>query len=143
MRRFRFLSAAAALAALLAIFASISPAPAQQGAACVISTLPFRTITTSTYTLAIGDQCSTLVFSPTTAATAVALTLPNAATNFPAGYTVRIKSGNTGGVYMTPTTSTLDGLSTQINLTTGQSIDLVVDGTNYISLGGSGTTHHP
>ena len=144
MRRLiRSFSAAAALAALLAIVLIAAPVRAQIGTGCPIILQTFKTVTTATYTLAIGDQCSTIVFSPTTAATATALTLPNAATNFPPGYTVWIKSGNSGGVYMTPTTSTLDGLATQINLTTGQSIELVVDGTNYISLGGSGTTHHP
>ena len=142
MRRFRFLSAFAGFLALVAILAAL-PARAQQGASCPISLQTFKTVTAAAYTLAIGDQCSTIVFSPTTAATAVALTLPNAATTFPPGFTVRIKDGNSGGIYMTPTTSLLDGLTTQIHLTTGQSIDLAVDGTNYISLGGSGTTHNP
>ena len=145
MRRLiRSFSAAAALAALLAIVLIAAPARAQSSSgACPISLQTFKTVTAASYTLAIGDQCSTIVFSPTTAATAVALTLPNAATTFPPGFAVRIKDGNSGGIYMTPTTSTLDGLTTQIHLTTGQSIDLVTDGTNYISLGGSGTTHHP
>src|SRR5579859_7706991 len=128
---------------LLAALAAFPVSQVWAQAPCPISSQTFKTVTTTTYTLAIADQCKTIVFSPTTASTATALTLPNAATNFPVGYRVWIKAGNAGGVYMTPTTSLLDGLSTQINLTTGQSLGLVTDGTNYISLGGSGTTHHP
>ncbi len=139
MRRFRLFS----IAASLLLLAALAPTQVFAQASCPMSLQTFRTITTSTYTLAVTDQCSTLVFSPTTAATAVALTMPNPATTFPVGYTVWIKSGNSGGVYMTPTTATLDGLTTQINVTTGQALRLVSDGTNWISEGGIGTTHHP
>lgn len=128
MRRFSFVFAG------LFLLAALSPlsAFAQSGsAACPVSAQLAKVVSGTTYTVALGDQCSTLVFTNTGA---VAVTLPNAATTFPVGFTVAMKA--TGGtVTVTPTTSTINGASTAV-LSAGTGFSVATDGTNYYTQGG-------
>lgn len=65
---------------------------------------------------------------------AVAITLPQAGSTFPSGWSVRIRNSGTGTITITPTTSTINGGSS-ISLKTGQSCQVISDGTNYFTIG--------
>lgn len=103
-----------------------------QQAACPIALEAPVLVTGTTYTLSAADGCKMLVFSN---AGAVALTMPNAAVTLPNGWKVWIKSQGAGGVFATPTTSTLDGGAGAINITQGLGVEFRSDGVNYYSTG--------
>lgn len=81
----------------------------------------------TTYIYASADCSRNTFFSN---AGAVAVTLPQAGTSFPNGCQLPSKNDGAGSVTVTPTTSTIDGAAS-ITLTTGQSVVIVSDGTNY------------
>ena len=134
MKRTSFLASIVALA-LLAL-APIHQANADSGASCPVGSSGYKTVTGTTYTVLVADQCSLLNF---TNASAVSVTLPNVATTFPAGFRFSAKASGAGAVTITPTTATINGLSTLV-LTSGLGADIWTDHTNYIANGGYGST---
>lgn len=108
----------------------LSSAGFAQGASCPISKQIPEVVSGTTYTLIPADGCKLKVF---TNGSAVTLSAANPATTFPAGYQVTIKAQGTGTVTFTPTTATLDGLSSAIAWTTGTGGTLWTDGTNWYS----------
>ena len=91
----------------------------------------------TTYTV-LGSDRSKLVTLKN--ASAIAVTLPQAGASFPAGWIAKVSNQGAGTATITPTTSTINGAAS-FTLLTGQSIDIVSDGTNYFAL--SGTTTFP
>lgn len=83
----------------------------------------------TTYTVLASDRSKLVTLKN---ASAVAVTLPQAGANFPAGWISKFSNQGAGTVTITPTTSTVNG-NASIALLTGQSIDLVSDGTNYFA----------
>lgn len=85
--------------------------------------------TGTTYTVVNGDQGKVVTLSN---AAAVAVTLPQAGGGglFAAGWAAFFTNKGAGLVTITPTTSTLDGL-TAYYLNTNQSVGIASDGTNY------------
>lgn len=86
----------------------------------------------TTYTVVTGDLGKLVTF---TNASAVAVTLPQAGTAFPAGWWAEFENRGAGLVTITPTTSTVNSGAT-ITLATNQSFKIVSDGTNYFALVG-------
>lgn len=86
--------------------------------------------TGTTYTVLTGDRSKLVTHSN---ASAMAVTLPQAGTSFPSGWFYFTKNKGAGKVTITPTTSTISGLSTLV-LLQGQSALIVSDGTNYHSV---------
>lgn len=84
--------------------------------------------TGTTYTFLTGDRAKRVTFS-NSAAQAVTLPQANSST-FPDGWYVTAINKGAGIVTITPTTSTIGGL-TAIKLTRGQSATIYSDGTNY------------
>ena len=93
--------------------------------------------TGTTYTV-LGSDRSKLVTLKN--ASAVAVTLPQAGASFPAGWIATFSNQGAGTVTITPTTSTINGVSS-VTLLAGQSLDIISDGTNYF--GTVGTTTFP
>lgn len=91
----------------------------------------------TTYTVLQSDLSKLVTFKN---AAAVAVTLPQAGTAFPAGWQSVFSNQGAGTVTITPTTSTING-GASIQLLTGQSVQIVSDGTNYFAL--VGTTVFP
>jgi hypothetical protein len=92
--------------------------------------------TGTTYTYQTGDRGKLVSHSN---ASAIAGTLPQASASFPSGWFVDVQNTGAGTLTITPTTSTIDGVSS-IVLVTGQGVRIYSDGTNYFSMrGGSGT----
>jgi hypothetical protein len=118
------------LAALVALALPTS-AFAQAGAACPIATQSPVVSAASTYTLKASDNCKTLVFT----AASVAITMPNAPVTFPPGWRVWLKATGANGIYTTPTTSLLDGASSQLHITQGFGCQLNSDAVNMYSIG--------
>lgn len=87
--------------------------------------------TGTTYTFVSGD-CGRLVRF--TNAGAIAATLPQAGAAFPARCRIYTKNIGLTAVTITPTTSTIDGLSS-IVLAANQSAAITSDGTNYVTDG--------
>jgi hypothetical protein len=119
MKRFLpFGLVAAAVAALIfSMQFGVQPAVAQStgGAACAIDTQgPIEDATTSR-TFTANDNCKMYVF---TSGSSVTATIP-APTTLPNGWSVWVKSQGAGTVSVTPTGTTLDGLSSALALTTG------------------------
>jgi hypothetical protein len=105
-----------------------------QGAAVV------RAHTGTTDTILAAD-CGKVVTASN--GSAVAVTLPQATGSFTAPFFFTQVNLGAGTVTITPTTSTINGAATLV-LTTGQSADIVSDGTNYIAIlgrGGAPTTN--
>jgi hypothetical protein len=89
--------------------------------------------TGTTYTLAATDRSKLVTL---TNAGSIAVTLPVATgAGFPAGFITKISNQGAGTATLTPTTSHINGAAS-LALLTGQSIDLVSDGTNYFALTG-------
>lgn len=129
----KFLAGALFAASLL-----ILPLAAQaqsMSAACPVSATVDKAVTGTTYTVGVADQCALLNF---TNASNVAVTLPNAATTFPAGFRIAVRNGGGGTVTITPTTSTINGAATA-TLAPGQSADIWTDHTNYVTASGTGS----
>jgi hypothetical protein len=91
----------------------------------------------TTYTV-LGSDRSKLVTLKN--ASAIAVTLPQAGATFPTGWIATFSNQGAGTATITPTTSTINGASS-VTLLTGQSLDIVSDGTNYYGL--VGTTVFP
>jgi hypothetical protein len=91
--------------------------------------------TGTTYTVLSSDRSKLVTLKN---ASAVAVTLPQAGASFPAGWIASFSNQGAGTVTITPTTSTING-STSVTLLTGQSIDIVSDGTNYYGMVGTTT----
>jgi hypothetical protein len=88
--------------------------------------------TGSSYPVVSADRAKLITFSSTSA-----VTLPQAGTTgFPNGFYVDIESRGTGGVSITPTTSTVDGFAS-FTVLQNQGVRLVSDGTNWYTLRGS------
>jgi hypothetical protein len=83
----------------------------------------------TTYTVLASDRSKLVTLKN---ASAVAVTLPQAGTSFPAGWIAKFSNQGAGTVTITPTTSTINGNATLV-LLTGQSADIVSDGTNYFA----------
>jgi hypothetical protein len=93
-----------------------------------------RAATGTTDTILAAD-CGKVVTESNAAA--VAVTLPQATGSFAAPFFYTQVNLGAGTVTITPTTSTINGAATLV-LTTGQSADIVSDGTNYIAALGKG-----
>jgi|SRR5208282_2360494 hypothetical protein len=91
----------------------------------------------TSYTILSSDRSKLVTLKN---ASAVAVTLPQAGASFPAGWVATFSNQGAGTVTITPTTSTINGASTVV-LLTGQSVDIISDGTNYF--GCVGTTSFP
>lgn len=89
----------------------------------------------TTYTVLAGD-CGQLVSF--TNASPVAVTLPQATGSFTTGWYSAFINLGAGTVTITPTTSTIDGAAS-ITLLQFQSIDVISNGTNYITARGRPT----
>lgn len=84
----------------------------------------------TSYTLLTGDRGKLVTFSN---ASAIAVTLPQAnSTTFKNGWFVDIQNRGAGVVTITPTISTIDGL-TSIDLITNAGVRICSDGTNYFT----------
>ncbi len=83
--------------------------------------------TGTSYTVLSGDLAKCVTFSN---AAAIAVTLPQATGSFGATWYADFENKGVGAATITPTTSTINGLATLV-LTTGQSVRLISDGTNY------------
>ena len=86
----------------------------------------------TSYTVLASDRSKLVTLKN---ASAVAVTLPQAGTSFPAGWIAKFSNQGAGTVTITPTTSTINGNATLV-LLTGQSADIVSDGTNYFACAG-------
>ncbi len=84
------------------------------------------------YTVLTTDLRKLVTFSNTSP---VAVTLPQAGASFPNGWYTDFTNENTGLVTITPTTSTIDGL-TSLTLSQNQGFRLVSDGVNYFTVRG-------
>jgi|ERR1700676_1456905 len=93
---------------------------------------------TGTTYIVLGSDRSKLVTLKNAAA--ISVTLPQAGASFPAGWIATFSNQGAGTATITPTTSTINGVSSVV-LLTGQSLDIVSDGTNYFGL--VGTTVFP
>lgn len=100
---------------------------------------PVRAATGTTDTI-LSTDCGKVVTESN--GSAVAVTLPQATGSFAAPFFYTQVNLGAGTTTITPTTSTINGAATLV-LTTGQSADIVSDGTNYVAAlgkgGGSGT----
>lgn len=83
--------------------------------------------TGTTYTVLSTDACALVTLSN---ASAIAVTLPQATGSFAAGFGFDVQNKGVGLVTITPTTSTINGLST-LTLATNQGCTIVSDGTNW------------
>jgi len=92
---------------------------------------------TGTSDTVLSSDCGKVVTESNAAA--VAVTLPQATGSFAAPFFYTQINLGAGTVTITPTTSTINGAATLV-LTTGQSADIVSDGTNYVAALGKGGT---
>ena len=92
--------------------------------------------TAAIYTIDQADRAAFIVFNR---ATAVAVTLPQASATFPAGWWVEFTNIGAGLVTITPTTSTIDGLSS-LAIAQYQGAEIMSDGTNYYTQRGLDST---
>jgi hypothetical protein len=87
--------------------------------------------TGTTYPIVAADRHKLITL---TNASAIAVSLPQAGTTgFANGYRVKIVNLGAGVVTITPATSTIGGASTLV-LTTGQSVEILSDETNYLTI---------
>lgn len=116
---------------------TIAPLTTNGATALTLAGAGVNAQTGTTYTVVTGDRNKLITFSN---ASAVAVTLPQAgSTGFANNFEFEAKNIGAGTVTITPTTSTIDGAAT-LTLTTGQSVRLYSDGTNYFSAPGKATT---
>lgn len=95
--------------------------------------IPIDAQTGTTYTFTTDDKTRLVTFSN---ASAIAATLPQAGTSFPADWYVTCKNNGAGDVTITPTTSTINGAASYV-LQRGEFITIVSDGTDYQVFGNS------
>lgn len=88
--------------------------------------------TGTTYTVLTSDFFKLVTH---TNAAAIAVTLPQAGVNFPAGWFCFVQNRGAGAVTITPTTSTIDGAASLI-LNQNEGVLIVSDGTNYFTMRG-------
>jgi len=81
------------------------------------------------YAIVTGDRAKLITISN---AAAVAVTLPQAGANFPAGWYCDVQNRGAGAVTITPATSTIDGVASLV-LTQGQGCRIFSDGVNYFT----------
>lgn len=89
--------------------------------------------TGTTYTYLTGDKGKLVTH---TNSSAIAGTLPQAGATFPAGWWMDVQNRGVGTLTITPTTSTIDGVSS-LALITAQGVRIVSDGTNYFTQRGA------
>lgn len=95
-----------------------------------------RAVTGATDTILTDDSGGLVAFNR---ATAIAVTLPQAGTaGFETRWSSRFINVGVGDVTVTPTTSTIGGAASVV-LRTGDSIEVISDGTNYYALTSSGS----
>jgi hypothetical protein len=99
-----------------------------------VSNTPVNAQTGTTYTVVSGDWGKLVTC---TNASAIAVTLPQASSTFPTGWSTTIQNRGVGTLTVTPTTSTIDG-SASLSLLTNQGVLIVSDGTNYFTSRGVG-----
>lgn len=124
MTKIRNLIAKAALALLLAVGVS--------GVALAQGTVPYQFInaqTGTTYTFLTSDCSKIVTFNN---ASAIAVTLPAAGTTFFAGCFIDVRNIGTGLVTITPTTSTIDGVTTK-PVPPNAGLRIVNNSTNYFT----------
>ena len=92
----------------------------------------------TTYTLLDADQEKLVTFN-NIAPVAVSLAQAGASSQFVNGWHVTLINKGAGTVTITPTTSTING-NTSTTLTTGYTLDIWSDGTNYQASNTAGTT---
>lgn len=97
---------------------------------------PVNAQTGTTYTVDTTDRGKLVTF---TNGSSIAVTQPQAGTNFPAGWYTFFQNRGAGVVTITPTTSTVDGAAS-ITLSQNQGLMLASDGTNYFTMRGRGIT---
>jgi hypothetical protein len=109
---------------------AISPVTTNGATSLILAGAGVNAQTGTTYTVLTGDRYKLVTFSN---ASPVAVTLPQAgSTGFGNSFEFEAKNIGVGTVTITPTTSTIDGAAT-ITLTTGQSVRIYSDGTNYFT----------
>jgi hypothetical protein len=86
----------------------------------------------TTYAIQGSDRSKLITF---TNAAAVAATIAQAGSTFPIGWNTQIINRGAGTVTITPATSTING-GANITVATGQSLEIISDGTNYFALVG-------
>lgn len=89
----------------------------------------------TTYTVLNSDRSKLVTLKN---AASIAVTLPQAGSNFPNGWVCVVSNQGAGTTTITPTTSTIDGVAS-LALTTGQGVTLISDGINYFTIRGLGT----
>lgn len=94
---------------------------------------PVNAQTGTSYTYVTGDKGKLVAHSN---AGAIAGTLPQAGASFPSGWWADVQNSGAGTLTITPTTSTIDGVSS-LALVTGQGVRVVSDGTNYFTQRGA------
>lgn len=90
--------------------------------------------TGTTYTVLTSDFFKLVTH---TNASAIAVTLPQAGVNFPAGWFFFVQNRGAGAVTITPTTSTIDGAASLV-LNQNEGAMIASDGTNYFTMRGIG-----
>lgn len=106
--------------------------PITAGGATVSWCQSLNAQTGTTYTLLSSDGGKFVTFAN---AGSVAVTVPQATGSFAAGYGTNLYNNGAGVATLTPTTSTIAGL-TSLPLQPGQGISLASDGTNYDAIVG-------
>ena len=98
--------------------------------------------TGTSYTIVSGDNNKLLTLNN---ASAISVTLPQATGSFTTGWTIQIGTIGAGTATITPTTSTIDATriggsaaATSITITTGHSVRLTSNGTNYVAYNDAG-----
>jgi hypothetical protein len=111
--------------------------PAWSTGYTVDPTQTFNAQTGTSYTFVAGDNTKFVTFNN---GSAIAAALPQATGSFTTGWTVDAGTIGAGTVTITPTTSTIDATriggsaaATSITITTGKSVRLVSNGTNYVA----------
>lgn len=107
---------------------------ASGGFETIILTQTVNAQTGTTYTVLSSDAAKLVTFSNTSS---IAVTLPQATGNFGAGFWFDVANVNTGLVTITPTTSTIDGITTLL-IPQRWSGKIISDGTNWIVCSGFG-----
>lgn len=110
------------------VLAAITTAGSVRGASLV------NVQTGTSYAFVTGDRAKLVTISN---ALPVAVSLPQAGVNFPAGWYVDIENTGVGTGTITPTTSTIDGAATA-SIATNQGMRIWSDGTNYFTQRGTG-----
>src|SRR6185312_9760934 len=89
--------------------------------------------TGTTYTVSSSDCGKLVTFNN---ASTISVTLPQATGSFTSGFSFYVQNVGAGTVTITPTTSTINGASS-LDVTTGQGLMIVSDGTNWQTILGA------